>query len=54
MSSVPVRRSSIDAITNSIPAVRPWLTIWYRPPTTPCVFRAKMPSTMKPRWEIEE
>ena len=32
---------------------RPWLTMYRVDPATPWLVRAKMPSTMKPKWEID-
>jgi hypothetical protein len=39
---------------NKAPVESPWLTLWIRPPWSPWVVMAKMPSTMKPRWATDE
>ena len=39
---------------NSGTVTSPWLTICSSAPCTPCSFRAKIPSVMKPIWATEE
>ena len=49
------RRSITMPTRRNKPAVdSPWLTICSTPPESPWVVRANVPSTMKPRWAIEE
>ena len=56
MSSVPDRSASSTMIRNSGATTSPWLTICSSAPCAPrpSGSRAKIPSTMKPSWAIDE
>jgi hypothetical protein len=53
--SLPFARAAITPmIRNSGTTTSPWLTICITAPCAPLGSKAKMPSTMKPSWAIEE
>ena len=52
--SVPVRWISIAASRNIAAETRPWLTEWRTAPVTPRSSAAKMPSTIRLIWPIDE
>ena len=51
---VPVRDSIIAASRKSPAETRPWLTECSTAPSRPRSVTAKMPSTMRPIWPIDE